>query len=91
MRLPRQFQRVKVAPQDGVTVWIYSIAGEAVAEVIWPRQGEAGQVVGQAHQVQIAMAFSHALDMKTKLSLKEIVVLIDDMRLWEKKWGTLVE
>ncbi len=91
MRRPRRFQRVKAAPQDGVTVWIYHIAGEAVAEVIWPRQGDAGQEVGQAHEAQIAMAFNHALDMSTKLRFNKIVVLIDDDRLWNHKWGTLVE
>lgn len=72
-------------------MWIYNIAGEAVAEVIWPRQGDAGQDVGQAHQAQIAMAFNHALDMRTKLRLNRIVVLIDDTTLWDKRWGTLVE
>jgi hypothetical protein len=86
-----RFERVDYPPEDAVTVRVFQLAGDTVAEVSWPPQAEHGRIISPAmgRPRPVRQALDEAGDAHRKHSLRRVVVMIEDESLWQSEWGTL--
>jgi hypothetical protein len=86
------FDRVEDAhTPSAVTVMIWEMDGQTVAEVKWPVFVEDGKLIGPAlgDPMPVPAALNKAIDALKRYRFQRIVVQIDDVALWDRAWGTL--
>jgi hypothetical protein len=86
------FDRVEDAhTPSAVTVMIWEMDGQTVAEVKWPVLVENGELIGPAlgDPIPVPAALNSAIDALKRYRFQRIVIQIDDVALWDRAWGTL--
>jgi hypothetical protein len=76
-------------PIDAVRIRLIVEQGEVVAEVEWPENGLTGEG-DYFYATYVPLALERALDVKENYGFHEIVVVLEDERLWNPAWGQLV-
>jgi hypothetical protein len=78
--------------EGAVTVTIWALDGQTVAEVDWPWVSDGvtiqGPALGNALPVPSALQIAHHA--RDKQGLGAILVNISDRALWQDAWGTLL-
>ena len=85
------FERLRSCRPGAVTVMIWEMDGQTVAEVKWPVFVENGKLIGSvlSEPMPVPAALNRAIDALKRYSFQRIVVQIDDVALWDRAWGTL--
>jgi hypothetical protein len=92
MRQAAQYKRLSSSdpiPVDAVRLRIFEESQKTVAEVEWPINDltDAGDYF---YATPVEVALERALDVQENYKFQETVVIIDDLRLWDDGWGTLL-
>jgi hypothetical protein len=76
-------------PVDAVRLRITEKDGRPLAEVEWPENSltNAGDYFSAT---PIPLALERAHDVKDNYGFSEIVIIIDDLQLWNSAWGTVL-
>lgn len=76
-------------PVDAVRLRIFRDSYETVAEVEWPENDltDAGDYF---YATPVEVALERALDVQRNYKFREIVVVIDEVELWDDGWGVLL-
>jgi hypothetical protein len=76
-------------PIDAVCIRVIEEGGRVLAEVEWP-ENRLTNKGDYFYTTPVPLALERALDVKDNYGFAEVVVVIDDDRLWNVAWGTLI-
>ncbi|SCW39157.1 hypothetical protein SAMN02927900_01302 [Rhizobium mongolense subsp. loessense] len=88
----RTFQQTnEEETEDAVTVRIFAVDGETVAEADWPRVSDGETIYGPAlgNALPFPVALDVAEDAKRRFHFSKILIHIHDPSLWKEEWGSL--
>jgi hypothetical protein len=85
----RRFLSRDSIPIDAVRIRIIEEDTRVVAEVKWP-ENELTDKGDYFYATHIPLSFERALDVKENYDFSEIIIVIDDDRMWKSEWGELV-
>ena len=76
-------------PVNAVRLRIIQKAGRPLAEVEWPENSltDKGDYF---YATPVPLALERAIDVKDNYGFREIVIIIDDLALWNEAWGTVI-
>jgi hypothetical protein len=84
----RRFTSAQKVPDDVVKVVIFVSDGNAVAEVAW-RANALTDGGDYLYPTIVPLALERAEDVRENYNFGEVVVVIDDVTLWDGIWGRL--
>ncbi len=92
MKAINQFCRLRSGestPDNAVRIRVIANGERTVAEVEWPQnhKTDAGDYF---YATYVPLAIERAIDAKENYGFAEIVVIVDDIELWDAEWGELV-
>jgi hypothetical protein len=85
----RRLLKEDVTPVDAVRIRIIEKGGRPLAEVEWPENSLTNKG-DYFYATPIPLALERALDVKDNYGFREIVIVIDDLELWNEAWGTVI-
>jgi hypothetical protein len=85
----RRLLSVDDTPIDAVCIRVIEEGGRPLAEVEWPENSFTNKG-DYFYATPVPLAVERALDVKDNYGFAEVVVVIDDDRLWNVAWGTLI-
>jgi hypothetical protein len=90
MPSPRYERTLLASPDNAVVVRIIATTGGVLAEVSWPANSEtaAGDYFYPTH---VPVALERADDVRENYGFRAVVILIENVSLWDNEWGILVE
>lgn len=75
-------------PNDAVRIRVLTNGDGRVAEVEWP-ENDLTVAGDYFYPTYVPLAIERAVDVKEHYGFSEIVVIVDDLQLWDEEWGEL--
>ncbi|MBB3149586.1 hypothetical protein FHS21_006040 [Phyllobacterium trifolii] len=76
-------------PLDAVCIRVIQKDGRPLAEVEWPENTLTNKG-DYFYATPVPLALERALDVRDNYGFREIVIIIDDLALWNEAWGTVI-
>ncbi|WP_271894198.1 hypothetical protein [Candidatus Phyllobacterium onerii] len=76
-------------PVDTVRLRIIEKDGRPLAEVEWPENSLTNKG-DYFYATPVPLALERAIDVRDNYGFREIVIIIDDLTLWNEAWGTVI-
>jgi uncharacterized protein YkuJ len=75
---------------DAVKVFVFENNGETVADIFWSENDQTG-AGSYLYATYVPLALERANDVKQNYGFAEVVVVIENLDLWNVEWADLID
>ncbi|PSH64012.1 hypothetical protein CU103_13240 [Phyllobacterium sophorae] len=75
---------------DAVKVFVFENGGKTVADIFWDENGQTGAGT-YLYATYVPVALERAEDVRQNYGFAKVIVIIENLDLWDADWGDLID